>query len=163
MLCYEDSHITHYKTESLKLVSFACFHSIMSCGIIFWGYLTEVFCVQKKIITIMTGIKRTVSCRELFKNYSIFSLASKFLLYYYLLWTTLKNFKQIQIYTIYVQDTNITSMLWPITSVSIRKKFTVLELGYSVIFLLQWNVWITVYNCLSQQQKSTSYLTPSTM
>jgi hypothetical protein len=48
------------KTEALKLVYFAYFHSIVSYGIIFWGNSTdskEVFYIQKKFIRIMAGTK----------------------------------------------------------------------------------------------------------
>jgi hypothetical protein len=41
------------KTETLKLVYFAYFHSFMSYGILFWGNSTDskkVFYIQKKII-----------------------------------------------------------------------------------------------------------------
>jgi hypothetical protein len=70
------------KTENLKLVYFAYFHSIMSYGIIFWGNSTDckkVFCIQEKIIRIMAGTKRRASCRELFKKFNILPLASEFL------------------------------------------------------------------------------------
>jgi hypothetical protein len=67
------------KTENLKLVYFAYFHSIMLHGIIFWGNSTDsktVFYIQKKIIRIMAGTKRRASCRELFKQFNILPLAS---------------------------------------------------------------------------------------
>jgi hypothetical protein len=54
------------KTETLKLVYFAYFHSIMSYGIIFWGNSTDskkVFYIQKRIIRIMAGTKKRASCR----------------------------------------------------------------------------------------------------
>jgi hypothetical protein len=55
----------------------------MSYGVIFWGNSTDskrVFIIQKKINRIMAGVKRTVSCRELFKKFNILPLAIKFLL-----------------------------------------------------------------------------------
>jgi hypothetical protein len=71
------------KTETLKLILFAYFHSIMSYGIICWGNSTDskkVFYIQKNIIRIMAGTKRRASCRELFKKFNILPLASEFLL-----------------------------------------------------------------------------------
>jgi hypothetical protein len=83
-VCFAMRNITSLtKTETLKLVYFAYFHSIMPYGIIFWGNSTdsiEVFYIQKKIIRIMVGTKRRASCRELFKKFNIFPLASEFLL-----------------------------------------------------------------------------------
>jgi hypothetical protein len=58
------------KTETLKLVYFTYFHSIMSYGIIFWENSTDskkVFYIRKKSIRIMAGTKRRASCRELKK------------------------------------------------------------------------------------------------
>jgi hypothetical protein len=75
--------ISLMKTETLKLVYFAYFHSIMSYGIIFWEKLTKskkVFYIQKKIIRTMAGTKRRTSCRELFKKFNILPLVNKFLL-----------------------------------------------------------------------------------
>jgi hypothetical protein len=69
------------KTETLKLVYFAYFHSIMSYGIIFWGNSTDnkkVFYIQKKIIRIMTGTKMRASCRKMFKKFNILQLVSEF-------------------------------------------------------------------------------------
>jgi hypothetical protein len=71
------------KTETLKLVYFAYFHSIMPYGVIFWRNLTDskkVFYIQKKIIRIMAGTKRRASCTELFTKFNILPVASEFLL-----------------------------------------------------------------------------------
>jgi hypothetical protein len=71
------------KVDTLKLVFFAYFHSTISYGVIFWGNSTDskrVFIIQKKIIRIMAGVKRIISCRELFKKFSILPLVSEFLL-----------------------------------------------------------------------------------
>jgi len=57
--------------DSLKLIYYFYFHSILSYGIIFWGntpYSNVIFKMQKKIIRIMTGIKNRDSCREYFKK-----------------------------------------------------------------------------------------------
>jgi hypothetical protein len=40
----------------------------------------RVFIIQKKIIRIMAGVKRRVSCRELLKKFTMLPLASEFLL-----------------------------------------------------------------------------------
>jgi hypothetical protein len=44
----------------------------MSYGIIIWRNSTDskrIFIIQKKIISIMAGVKRRVSCREVFKKF----------------------------------------------------------------------------------------------
>jgi hypothetical protein len=72
------------KADTLKLVYFTYFHSI----IVTWNYLLGKFNKQQKniyhpkqiIIRIMAGVKRRVSCRELFKKFNMLPLASAFLL-----------------------------------------------------------------------------------
>jgi hypothetical protein len=124
------------KIETLKLVYFAYFHSIMSYGIIFWGNSTDrkkVFYIQKRIIRIMSGAKRRASCRELFNKFNILPLASEFLLS--LSSCVVDNVEKFQTNS-EVQDTDITSMSQILTSVNIKKEFTNLELSYSIIFKL---------------------------
>jgi hypothetical protein len=89
--------------DTLKLVYFAYFHSVLSYGLIFWGNSTDsnkVFYIQKKIIRIMAGVKSSLSCRK-FQKFNILPLASEFILC--LLSFVVKNwrnFKEIQMYTI---------------------------------------------------------------
>jgi hypothetical protein len=69
--------------DTLKLVYFAYFHSVVSYGLIVWGNSTDsnkVFYIQKKIIRIMAGVKSRVSCRKLFRKFNILPLASEFIL-----------------------------------------------------------------------------------
>jgi hypothetical protein len=69
--------------DTLKLVYFAYLNSIMSCGVILWVNSADsrrVLVIQKKIIRIMAGVKRRVSCRKLCRKFNICPLVSKFLL-----------------------------------------------------------------------------------
>jgi hypothetical protein len=78
MLRHEDSHIPLMTIDTLKLAYFTYFNSVLSYGLIFWGNSRDsnkVFCIQKKIIRIMAGVKSRVSCRKLFRP-----LASEFIL-----------------------------------------------------------------------------------
>jgi hypothetical protein len=55
----------------------------MSYGVIFWGNSIDskrIFIIQKKIFRIVAGVKRKVSCREVFKKFIILLFASEFLL-----------------------------------------------------------------------------------
>jgi hypothetical protein len=70
------------QTETLKLVHFPYFHSI-----VIWNNYWRKFNRQqtsilhpKKITRIMAAAKRRASCRELFKEFNILPLARKFLL-----------------------------------------------------------------------------------
>jgi hypothetical protein len=62
------------KVDTLKLVYFVCFHSVISYGVIFWGNARNsknVFLIQKKIIRIIANVKIRISCRELFTEFNI--------------------------------------------------------------------------------------------
>jgi hypothetical protein len=69
--------------ESLKMAYFSIFHSIMSCGIMFWAVSTYnkiVFKIQKRVIRIITNSSNKDSCRDLFKKLNILPLQSQYLL-----------------------------------------------------------------------------------
>jgi hypothetical protein len=64
--------------ETLLMVYYASFHSIMHHGIIFWGYssyVTNVFHVQKRALRVMMGI----GSRPLFITLGAFSLQSQYI------------------------------------------------------------------------------------
>ena len=69
--------------ETLKMVYYAYFHSIMNCGSIFWGncsHSAKNFKIQKNIIRMITGCRSRDSCRDLFMNLKIVSLQSQYIL-----------------------------------------------------------------------------------
>jgi hypothetical protein len=65
--CYCMRAVKPYVLQNtLKLIYYSYFHSIMTYGLIFWGSSTEsikIFRLQKRIIRIMVGYKRNQSCR----------------------------------------------------------------------------------------------------
>jgi hypothetical protein len=76
MLCIRSlSHINNINT--LKLIYFAYFHSLMKHGIICWGNSSDskkVFTLQKKTVRIIVGPKPQIPCRDLFKKLQILPL-----------------------------------------------------------------------------------------
>lgn len=69
--------------DVLKMYYFANFHSILSYGIAAWGCSNEslrVFKLQKKAVRYMCGIKSRDSCKEHFRNLSILTLPSAFIM-----------------------------------------------------------------------------------
>jgi hypothetical protein len=78
--------------ESLKMIYFSYFPSIMSCGLIFWGnsyHSNKVFKLEKRIIRIMVGIRDRESCREYFRTLQILPLQSQYIyIYIYILTLT---------------------------------------------------------------------------
>jgi hypothetical protein len=69
--------------NSLRMVYFSYFHSIMTYGLIFWGnshHSSTVFKLQKRVIRIIVGIRGRDSCREHFKKLKILTLQSQYIL-----------------------------------------------------------------------------------
>jgi hypothetical protein len=67
--------------ETLKMVYFSTFHSIISYGIIFWGSSTKsdiIFGTQKGIIRIITNSGNMDSCCNLLKTLCILPLQSQY-------------------------------------------------------------------------------------
>ena len=69
--------------DALKLTYCSYFHSILSYGIIFWGYTPHsnmIFKMQKKAMRIMIGMRISDSCREHFRRLKILPVQSQYLL-----------------------------------------------------------------------------------
>jgi hypothetical protein len=66
--------------DILRMIYLAYFHSIMKYRIIFWGNSTEVSLLQKRILRIMMGINHRSSCRPVFKELNILTLAVQYIL-----------------------------------------------------------------------------------
>lgn len=69
--------------STLKMIYYAYFHTRIQYGIIFWGNSTEskkVFLAQKEVIRIMTGSGRRASCKSLFQELGILTIASQYIL-----------------------------------------------------------------------------------
>jgi hypothetical protein len=67
---------------TIRAIYFAYAHSIMTYGIIFWGYSrysVKVFMIQKRMIRIMTNLTPTDSCRVMFKELKILPLFSQYI------------------------------------------------------------------------------------
>jgi hypothetical protein len=64
------------------MVYFACFHSVITYGLIFWGNSTNihrVFMVQKKVKRIISGVGMKTSCRGLFKKLGTLPVACQYI------------------------------------------------------------------------------------
>ena len=87
--CYAMRSVKPYVTiNTLKVIYYSYFHSVMSYGLLFWGNSpdsTKIFRLQKKIIRIMMGCRNTESCKKLFLNLKILpSLLNTFFLFFHL-------------------------------------------------------------------------------
>jgi hypothetical protein len=78
--------------ESLRMVYFSYFHSIMNYRLIFWGnsyHSSSVFKLQKRIIRIIVGIRDRDSCRKYIRKVKILPLQSEYI--YFLLIFVINN------------------------------------------------------------------------
>lgn len=69
--------------ETLRMVYFSYFHSIIKYGIIFWGNSTNisrVFKLQKKVIRIISRVGPRDSCRGLFRKLDILPFSCEYIL-----------------------------------------------------------------------------------
>jgi hypothetical protein len=74
------SHISNIDT--LKLIYFAYFHSLMKYGITFWGNSSDskkVFTLQTKAVIIIVGTKPQIPCSDPFKESQILPLPCKYI------------------------------------------------------------------------------------
>jgi hypothetical protein len=68
--------------ESLRMIYYSYFYSVMLYGIIFWGtssHNNNVFKLQKWIIRIITNSRNRDSCRDLFKKLNILPFYSQYI------------------------------------------------------------------------------------
>jgi hypothetical protein len=68
--------------ETLRMIYYSYFHTVMSYGIIFWGnspYSINIFRLQKRAIRIITHSRNRDSCRELFKKLDILPFYSQYI------------------------------------------------------------------------------------
>jgi hypothetical protein len=69
-------------TETLKMVYYCYFHSLLTYGIIFCGNTSSsvhIFRIQKRIIRIMSGLRARDSCRQAFWECGILPLQSQYI------------------------------------------------------------------------------------
>lgn len=121
------------------MVYYAYFHPIIYYGIIFWGnssYATNIFCVQKRVLRIMTGNRN--SCRQLFKTRRILPLRCQYI--YSLLCLWLITWIHINLYQIYITEIQgrVTILIfinpWPIYRYITRGR-TIWVSGCLIVFL----------------------------
>jgi len=81
--CYAIRSIKPFlSVDILRMIYFSYVHSVMSCGIIFWGnshHSNSIFKIQRRIIRIITNTGSRDSCRHLFKQLQILSLPSQYI------------------------------------------------------------------------------------
>jgi hypothetical protein len=67
----------------LRSIYYTCFHALLRHSINFWGVDNEsnnIFKLEKKVIWIISGVSKDVSCRQIFKDYNILMVACLYIL-----------------------------------------------------------------------------------
>jgi hypothetical protein len=81
--CYAIRIVKSFLTqETLKIVYYSYFHSIIIYGIIFWGNSSHsniIFRLQKRAVRFIKGIRSRDSCRKYFKELKILPLKSQYI------------------------------------------------------------------------------------
>jgi hypothetical protein len=81
--CYAIRSMSHISsTDTLRSIYFACSHSIMKYGIIFWGNPPNskmIFTFQKRNVRIIAGDKSRNSCRNLFMRSEILPVPCEYI------------------------------------------------------------------------------------
>jgi len=82
--CYLIRRMYSYcNLNTLMMIYFAYFHSVMEYGIIFWGVSVDskrIFLQQKRVLRIMMGSSPRATCRMLFCKLKILTLTSQYIL-----------------------------------------------------------------------------------
>jgi hypothetical protein len=82
--CFSVRRLFHIlNIDTLRIIYFAYFQSVIKYGIIFWENSTnadQVFILQKRIIKIMAGVGARSSCRSLFKKPGILPVPRQYIL-----------------------------------------------------------------------------------
>ena len=82
-VCYAMRIIKPYMSlEMLKIVYYSNFNSVINHGLPFWGispHSKKIFRMQKRIVRIMMGCRKEVSCKNLFRKLKILPLLSQYI------------------------------------------------------------------------------------
>jgi len=111
--------------ESLRMVYFSYFHSIMTYRIIFWGnsrHRNVIFRLQKRVIRIITGIRKRYSCREYFRTLKILPLQSQYILSLLLFVIDNKDHFRKNSEVHHINTRNKSSLHQPLSNLSIYQK-----------------------------------------
>ena len=107
--------------DTLMMIYYSYFHSIMNYGLIFWGnssYSNSIFKLQNRIIRIIMGTGNRYSCRELFKILKFLPLRSQYVLSLVLFVSNKKHFKiNSEIHSI--SNRNNSNLYQPLSHLSI--------------------------------------------
>ena len=127
--------------DSLKMVHYSYFHSVMTYGLTFWGnshHSNIIFRLQKRIIRIIVGIRGRDSCREHFKNLKILPLQSQFILSLLLFVIDNGDYFKVNSKIHNINTRNKSNLHLPVSNLSVYQKGTYYTgIGCSTVCLLK--------------------------
>jgi len=113
--------------DSLKMVYYSYFHSIMTYGLTFWGnshYRNIIFRPQKRIIRIIVGIRGRDSRRKHFKKLKILPLQSQYILSLFLFVVDNGDYFRVNSEIHNINTGNKLNLHLPISNLSVYQKGT---------------------------------------
>jgi len=113
--------------DSLKMVFYSYFHSVMTYGLIFWGnshHSNIIFRLQKRIIRIIVGIRHRYSCREHFKNLKTLPLKFQYILSLLLFVIDNGDYFKVNSVIHNINTRNKSNLHLPISNLSVYQKGT---------------------------------------
>jgi len=111
--------------DTLKMVYFSYFHSIMTHGIIFWGtshHSSIIFKLQKRAVRIIAGLRSRDSCREHFRMLKILPLQSQYILSLLLFVVDNRDHFRVNSEIHHINTRNKSNLHLPITNLSVYQK-----------------------------------------
>jgi hypothetical protein len=127
--------------DSLKMVYYSYFYSIMTFGLIFWGnshHSNIIFRLQKSIIRIIVGIRVRDSCREHFKKLKNYHYNLNIHYLFCFLWSIMGIILRWTLrYTTLIPGINRNYICQYLICQYIRREHITLGLGCSIVFLLK--------------------------
>jgi hypothetical protein len=145
--CYAIRTIKPYVLqETLKIIYFSYFYSVMTYGVIFWGNSPLnilIFKIQKRVIRIITDSRSRDCCRELFKKLKILPSQSQYIfsIIYGQKWEQFKS--NFQIHRINTRHNN--NLHYPTCNLTAFQKGTY-YLGIKVFNRLPFSIKNTVHD-----------------
>jgi hypothetical protein len=111
--------------ESLKMVYFSYFHSIMTYGLVFWGssyHNNTIFKLQKRIIRLMMGSRNRESCREYFRKLKLLPLQTQYIYVLLLFVINIKQHFEVNSEIHNINTRNNLALHYPLSHLSVYQK-----------------------------------------
>lgn len=123
-VCYCFRTVCKYMNKnSIRMIYFANFNSLMRFGIVFWGscsLVEKIFVIQKRVIRIMCGMGFLQTCRSVFRTNDILTVYAVYI--YECLLFVFKNMEKFDIGSTHTYDTRNRNLVYPLHRLTCTEK-----------------------------------------